>query len=159
MNSTSVAIVAFTFATLSQITMAQNDIPLVPLGIPADKFDFTGTWNYSTGSHQVSGQCPNGEPMAGTMEITHAGAEVGLMLSSGATCNPGSMCMFDGAVGESGQLVVSNADTVDDEGGSAANAMWIFFVSEEMGAGFVASGYVHPDGFECQWSHSFRMWR
>lgn len=159
MKPTVVALTAFAFAALSQVAMAQDDVPLVPLGIPAEKFDFTGTWNYSTSNHNVSGQCPNGTPMSGTIAITHANAAVGLMISSGARCDPGSMCMFDGAVDESGQLLVSNADTVDDEGGSAANAMRLFFLSEELGAGFVASGYVHPGGFECQWSHYVQIWR
>jgi len=159
MKSTAVAFIVLAIAAMSRFAMAQDDIPLVLLGIPADKFDFTGTWNYSTANHNVSGRCPNGQPMSGTMEITHSGAAVGLMLSSGATCNPGSMCMFDGSIDDSGQLIVSNTDTVDEEGGSAANAMRVFFLSEELGAGFVASGYVHPDGFECQWSHYVQVWR
>lgn len=159
MRSTAVAFIAFAIAALPQFAMTQDDMPLVPLGIPAGNFDFTGTWNYSTANHNVSGRCPNGQPMSGAMEITHADAAVGLMLSSGATCNPGSMCMFDGSIDENGQLIVSNADTVDEEGGSAANAMRVFFLGEELGAGFVASGYVHPDGFECQWSHYIQIWR
>lgn len=159
MKPTVVAFTAFAFAALSQNAMAQDDIPLVPIGVPADKFDFTGTWNYSTSNHRVSGQCPNGKPMSGTMEITYSNAAVGLMISSGATCDPATMCMFDGSIHQDGQLVVSNADTVDDEGGSAANAMRLFFLSEELGSGFVASGYVHPGGFECQWSHYVEIWR
>lgn len=159
MKSTVVALAAFALVATSQFSMAQGDVPLVPPGISADTFDFSGSWNYSTSNHNVSGQCPNGTPMSGAIAITHANAAVGLMISSGATCDPGSMCMFDGAIDESGQLLVSNTDTVDEEGGEATNAMRLFFLSEELGAGFVASGYVHPKGFECQWSHYIQIWR
>ncbi|WP_324754299.1 hypothetical protein [Roseovarius sp. Pro17] len=159
MKSFALAFIVLFIAALSLGAKAQDGIPPVSLGIPADKFDFTGTWNYSTSNHNVSGRCPNGKPMSGTMQITHSGAAVGLMISSGATCNPGSMCIFDGAIDSGGQVTVSNTDTVDEEGGEATNAMRLFFLSEELGAGLAASGYVHPDGFECQWSHYIQIWR
>ncbi|MDJ0627037.1 MAG: hypothetical protein QNJ44_02155 [Rhodobacter sp.] len=142
----------------AQSALATNEPEPAMLPIDAENIEFAGTWNYSTSNHQVSGRCPNGTPMAGTLDLTYGGGEVGLMVSSGATCNPGSMCMFSGSIMD-GQLVVSNVDTVDDEGGIATNAMRIFFTSPEEGAGEVSSSYSHPDGFECQWSHRITLWR
>jgi hypothetical protein len=159
MKCTTLSFFALMSAAVPQVSSAQAEVPIVPIGISADDFDFTGTWNYSTANHRVAGACPNGAPMSGTLALTQSAGAVGLMLTSGAVCDPASMCLFDGAIDENGQLIVSNADTVDDEGGSVANAMRLFFLSDEMGAGFVASGYVHPSGFECQWSHYVELWR
>lgn len=138
--------------------LAESDIPLVPLPLEAENVEFTGTWNYSTSNHQVAGDCPNGTPMSGTLAITQSGGEIGVMFTSGAVCNPASMCMFSGAI-KDGQLVVSNTAIVDDEGGSASNALRLFFYSASEGGGESASGYVHPKGFECQWKNMIDLWR
>ena len=139
-------------------TALADETPLLPVPVDPEKVDFTGTWNYSTANHTVSGRCPNGTPMAGTLFISHTGGEAGVMVQSGAVCNPASMCMYSGGILE-GALVVSNTDTVDEEGGSASNAMQLFFGSASEGWGGVSSSYVHPKGFECQWRHDIRLWR
>ncbi len=137
---------------------AQGDIAPVPIPLDPATIDITGTWNYSTANHKVSGDCPNGSPMNGTLAITREGAEAGLMIMSGATCDPASMCMFGGGLtGE--YLLVSNTDTVDEEGGTATNAIQMFFSSPAQGSGSASSSYVHPEGFQCQWSHDVLIWR
>ncbi|MBY4893370.1 hypothetical protein KUL25_11400 [Rhodobacteraceae bacterium N5(2021)] len=159
MRFLNLALVTVASTALPQVAPAQQDIPLVPIGISAEDFDFTGTWNYRTANHSVAGACPNGSPMSGTLEITHSGDAVGLVLTSGATCDPGSMCIYDGAIDDDGNLIVSNTATVDDEGGTAANAIHIFFLTDDMATGHAGSGYVHPSGFECQWSYFIELTR
>lgn len=147
-----------TALVLATAAPAAGDLEPVPLPVDPSKVDITGTWNYSTANHQVSGACPNGRPMSGTLDITQSGGEIGLMVTSGAVCNPASMCMYSGAVAE-GAVLVSNTAVVDEEGGSASNALQLFFSSAANGRGTSASGYVHPEGFECQWSHDILLWR
>lgn len=151
------ALISILFVALVAGT-AWAQIESAPLPVPAEKIDFAGSWNYATSHHRVSGVCPNGAPMSGTLEITRNGAAVGLMVTSGAVCDPPSMCLYDGAI-EDGQLILSNTAVVDEEGGSASNALRLFFTSPTAGSGEAASGYVHPKGFECQWSHRIALWR
>ena len=147
-----------TALVLATAALAASDIEPVPLPVDPASVDFTGSWNYSTANHQVSGACPNGSPMDGTLEITQSSGEVGLMVTSGAACDPASMCMYSGAIAE-GAVLVSNTAVVDEESGSASNALQLFFSSAANGSGISASGYVHPEGFECQWSHNILLWR
>ena len=142
----------------SGLSLAQEDAEPVPIPLDPSTVDFSGTWNYATSNHTVSGDCPNGSPMDGTLAITQTGSEVGLMVMSGAVCNPASMCMYDGAIDDE-YLLVSNTDTVDEEGGSATNALRLHFYSASEGRGESSSSYVHPEGFECQWSHQVLIWR
>lgn len=149
----------FTVWALSALpALSQQDVPPEPIPVDPAMIDISGTWSYSTSNHQVSGDCPAGTPMAGTLSISTDGGAVGLMLETGARCDPAAMCMFDGAVAD-GAVLVSNTATVDDEGGSATNAMQLFFSSPGAGRGSVSSRYVHPKGFECQWSHDIALWR
>jgi hypothetical protein len=139
-------------------SLAQEKTDPTPIPLDPSTVDFTGTWNYSTSNHKVSGDCPNGSPMDGTLAITQTGNEVGLMVTSGAVCNPASMCMYSGGIDDE-YLLVSNTDTVDDEGGSATNALRLHFYSSSEGRGESSSSYVHPKGFECQWGHQILVWR
>lgn len=139
-------------------SMAQSDIEPTPIPLDPSMVDFAGTWQYSTSNHRVSGDCPNGSALDGTLAITRNGTEVGLMVMSGAVCNPASMCMYSGGIDDE-YLLVSNTDTVDDEGGSATNALRLHFYSAAEGQGVSSSSYVHPKGFECQWSHDILIWR
>ncbi|MEZ5666477.1 MAG: hypothetical protein R3F55_03395 [Alphaproteobacteria bacterium] len=133
---------------------------VAPVAIPVDPatIDIAGQWTYATSNHAVSGMCPLGTPMAGTLSIAVVDGAITVVVDSGATCSPASMCVYEGRI-EQGAVVVSNTAVVDDEGGSASNAMQLFFTSPTAGAGRVASGYVHPEGFECQWTHDIALSR
>ena len=148
----------FVFSLFATAAFAASTDDTPPISLDPGTVNFTGTWQYSTFNHKVSGRCPNGSPMDGTLAITLTGAEVGLMVTSGATCNPASMCMYSGGIDDE-YMLVSNTDTVDEEGGSATNALRLHFYSASEGAGESSSSYVHPDGFECQWSHNILLWR
>jgi hypothetical protein len=146
------------FLSLATLSRAQDEMPPVPLPGNAANMDITGTWSYSTFDHRISGRCPAGQPMAGTLIIGQKENSLDVFIQSGAVCNPVSMCSYTGAIID-GNVVVSNTDTVDDEGGSATNAMRLYFFSETSGGGQVSSRYVHPEGFECHWSHYMKLSR
>lgn len=148
----------FALSNMAGSAVAQDDIEPTPIPLDPSTVDFAGTWQYSTANHTVSGACPNGSAMDGTLAITRNGAEVELMITSGAVCDPASMCIYSGGIDDE-YLLVSNTDTVDDEGGSATNALRLHFYSAAEGRGVSSSRYVHPSGFECQWSHDILIWR
>ena len=146
--------------SLSMTAHAQSPGEPAPIGIDSDiaDLDISGTWNYRTSNHRVSGKCPVGTPMAGTLMISKEAAGLGLQVMSGARCEPASMCSYTGEI-NSGNALFSNVDDVDDEGGMASNAMNIHFSSNEGGWGVVSSSYTHPAGFGCQWTHHITLTR
>jgi hypothetical protein len=146
--------------SLSMTAHAQAPGEPTPIGIDSDiaDLDIFGTWNYSTSNHKVQGKCPNGTPMRGTLQISRGAGGLGLQVMSGAVCNPASMCSYTGEF-NSGNALFSNVDDVDDEGGTASNAMNLHFSSEESGWGEVSSTYTHPKGFECHWTHHITLTR
>lgn len=135
-----------------------DDIPLQPLPVPADQVDYTGSWNYSTFDHTVSGVCPAGGPMSGTLVITQEDALAQVLLESGAVCDPAFSCVFTGVV-EDGDLVVGSSGIVDEEGGTVTNELRLYFFSETSGAGDATSVYNHPGGMTCIWSHRLMLSR
>ncbi len=142
--------------TLTSILHGQDDIPLVRLPIDPSTIDISGDWSYSTSDHQVSGKCPAGTPMTGILAIAEKENAIDVVVRSGAVCRPASMCSYTGEI-KGVDVVVSNIDTVDDEGGSATNAMRLYFFSDTSGGGQVSSRYIHPGGFECAWSHYIEL--
>ena len=66
------------------------------------------------------------------------------------------MCTFTGTLAGN-NLLVSNADTVDDEGGSAGNALNLTVYNNGFISGDGSSSYIHPEGFECHWSYSITL--
>ncbi len=134
-------------------------VPLTPIPEDAAGLNISGVWTYSTGDHRNAGPCPGGTPMAGDLDIAvTADNAVSLDVLSGATCVPGSMCLYNGAI-QAGNVVVGNSATVDDEGGKASNGMVLYFFSEDHGAGRVRSEYVHPGGMACTWTHRIELRR
>lgn len=103
--------------------------------------------------------CPPGPPVSGTATISAGGAGgYTLVFVSGRGCSPASMCTFTGTL--SGKnLLVSNADTVDNEGGSASNALNLTVYNDGFISGNGSSSYTHPEGFECHWSHGITLSR
>ena len=137
--------------------MAQ-DIPSVPLTKPIDPklINITGTWNYISSASVVTGVCPPGGPASGTCTITKSGDTYTLKILSGRVCKPASMCIFTGLL-SGNSLTLSNTDTVDSERGSVTNALGLLVVSNEFIDGRSSSRYVHPQGYECQWSNTITL--
>jgi len=154
----SFVLLALIFA--GSVSMAQDDLPLVPLTSPIDPalINIVGTWNYTASASSVTGMCPAGPPGSGTITITGGGGNYTLVFVSGRTCSPASMCTFTGTL-SGNNLLVSNADTVDDEGGSASNALNLTVYNNGMITGNGSSSYIHPEGFECHWSYSIDLTR
>jgi len=153
----------FVFLTLilaGSAAFPQEDIPLVPIPpkIDMSKIDITGAWNYTASGSSVTGMCPPGPPNSGIVTITGGGGSYTLVFTSGRTCSPASMCTFTGTL-SGNQLLFSNSDTVDDEAGSATNALALAVHSNNRIAGEGSSRYVHPDGFECSWSYTIELTR
>jgi len=119
---------------------------------------FSGVWSYTVTPLSVVGMCPPGIPGSGELSITVAGDVVTLTFLSGRTCSPPSMCTFTGHI-EGGQIIVSNTAIVDDEGGSATNAIALSLSSDSNGWGSSSSRYLHPEGFECVWEESITITR
>lgn len=149
------AVAAVVLVTGAAMGQEAADIPIAPIVPGLDKdilvnpadFDISGVWEYSSDI-----------PTAGILEITAMNGAVALELVSGAVCEPETMCSFDGAIQDKA-LVVSNSAIVDDEGGSATNALAIYFLSETDAMGSGSSRYVHPTGYEKQWSYTLNMHR
>ncbi|MBN1883504.1 MAG: hypothetical protein JW885_15160 [Deltaproteobacteria bacterium] len=140
------------------IATAQDSIEPTPIPVDPSKVDFTGVWTYTVTPMSIVGMCPPGVPGSGELSIAVAGDVVTLTFLSGRTCAPPSMCIFTGRV-EEGQIMVSNTDIVDDEGGEATNAMALFFSSDSNGWGRGSSRYLHPSGFECVWEDNITISR
>jgi len=140
------------------IVTAQDTEPTpLPIDDPS-KVDFTGVWTYTVTPMSVVGMCPPGVPGSGELSIAVAGDVVTLTFLSGRTCSPPSMCTFTGRV-EEGQIMVSNTDVVDEEGGEATNAIALFLSSDSNGWGRGSSRYLHPSGFECVWEENITISR
>ncbi len=142
------------------IAFAQDDIPLVPLTPPTNPalINIVGTWNYTASASSVTGACPPGPAASGTVTISGGAGAYTLVFVSGRVCSPASMCTFTGAL-SGNTLSVSNADTVDDEGGSASNALSLTVYSNGLITGNGSSSYIHPEGFECHWSYTITLSR
>lgn len=146
-------------ASLTTLPSFAQDTPdSVPIPVDAATVDFSGIWAFSSANHTVSGSCPNGTPMVGTLSIAQQDGAISLQLLSGAACDPVSMCSYSGEILE-GNVVVSNNDIVDDENGEVTNAINLFFYSEASAGGNVSSRYLHPKGFECIWEYSLDLTR
>lgn len=132
---------------------AAGDIPTVPLTKPIDPklINITGTWHYEMISS-------GGPPAAGTCSLTGGKGGYTLVLQSGAVCKPKSMCTFTGEL-TGNTLILSNTDTVDNEGGSVTNAMRLFVQSNEFIHGNGSSRYVHPEGYQKHWTETMTMTR
>ncbi len=130
-----------------------DDIPLVPLVdlIDPQQINLNGTWNYKTSAPSVTGKCPAGLPLSGTLVITQKGKEATLEYVTGATCKPKAVCSYSGGV-EGNEFVVSNSVTVDNEGGEVNSAIALKVFSNELAKGKITNHYVHPKGFECRWN-------
>lgn len=137
--------------------MAQ-DIPSVPLTKQIDPklINITGTWNYTSSASTVTGMCPPGGPASGTCTISRSGNTYTLKILSGRVCKPSSMCTFTGQL-TGNSLTFSNTDIVDSEKGAVTNALGLLVVSNEFIDGRSSSRYVHPQGFECQWSNTMTL--
>lgn len=150
-----IAIAAAVLVSGAAMGQEATDIPTAPIVPGLDKdilvnpagFDISGVWEYSSDI-----------PTAGILDITVEDGAVALELVSCAVCKPAEMCSFAGAI-EDMALVVSNSAIVDDEGGSATNALAIFFTSETDAMGSGSSRYVHPEGYEKHWSYTINMHR
>jgi len=139
-------------------------IPPLPEGEraqdPAD-LGISGAWIYAT-SHHTLLMCDfptsPGQAMSGHMEIAEHDGGVTATLVSGAVCDPGSMCIYEGAV-EGQILAVSNSAIVDEEGGRASNGWSLIFTGPGAGIGSGTSTYVHPKGYSCSWSYQISLRR
>jgi len=150
-------LMACVLAISAGVVIAQDPEP-APLPVDPSVVDFTGVWSYTVTPMGVTGMCPPGVPGSGELSIAVSGDEVTLTFLSGRTCSPASMCTFTGRV-EEGQIMVSNTDVVDDEGGEATNAIALFFSSDSNGWGRGSSRYLHPSGFECVWEENITISR
>ena len=133
--------------------VAAQDIPTVPLVklIDPKLIKITGSWNYEMVSS-------GGPPASGRCSITGGKGGYILVLLSGAVCKPASMCTFTGEL-SGNTSILSNTDTVDNEGGTATNAMRLTVFSNELIGGEGSSRYVHPEGYEKQWSETMTLKR
>ncbi len=140
-------------------TFAQ-EIPTVPLNKPINPklINNTGSWNYEASMPSVKGMCPAGNPASGTCSLTKGGDGYTLVFLSGRVCKPASMCTFKGTL-SGNELVLSNTDTVDKEGGTVTNALRLTVYTNGHLSGEGSSRYIHPEGFECQWSHGLTLTR
>ncbi len=137
---------------------AGDDIKTEPLPISPKKIDLTGTWKYTSSGHKVTGKCPPGKPLAGTMKIVQKGKQVSLSYTSGAVCNPASVCNYSGVLKDN-QLTASNTAVVDEEGGQVVNALGLVIMSNKSAHGTSSSRYTHPKGFECHWESKIALSR
>jgi len=144
-----VMFIAAPFATVSAAGSG-DDIKPVPIPIPANKIDLSGTWNYSSSAQKVTGKCPAGAPPSGTATIAQKGKAVTLKYTSGAVCVPPAVCSYTGSL-DGNELTLNNHAVVDDEGGNVTNALGLVVGSNESINGMSSSRYVHPGGMECHW--------
>jgi hypothetical protein len=158
MKRTLLCIVLVTFHVIVCYAAIAQDIPSVPLTklIDPKLINITGTWNYSSSASVVTGVCPPGGPASGTCTIIKSGDTYTLKILSGRVCKPASMCTFAGQL-SGNVLTLSNTDTVDSERGAVTNALGLLVVSNEFIDGRSSSRYVHPQGYECQWSNTMTL--
>lgn len=113
-----------------------------------------GVWQYKTSSHWSKGRCPAPRPGKGRVKIKRKGKRFTLLVQTGMTCKPASMCLFKGA--RKGKLwIASNSATVDGEGGTAKNVLKLVVRTAKKLTGSVISEYKHPSGFTCRWGFKF----
>lgn len=148
------------FSLMMSGSIFAQEIPTVPLNKPINPklINISGTWNYEASMPSVKGMCPAGGPASGTCSLTKGGSGYTLVFLSGRVCKPASMCTFKGTL-SGNELVLSNTDTVDKEGGSVTNALRLTVYTNGHLSGEGSSRYVHPEGFECQWSHGLTLTR
>lgn len=148
------------FISITSIATAQSDMPLVPLTPPINPalINIAGTWNYTSSGSSVTGMCPAGPAASGTVTISGGAGGYTVVFTSGRVCSPASMCTFTGTL-SGNTLLVSNGDTVDDEGGSASNALNLTVYNNAFISGNGSSSYIHPEGFECHWSYTINLSR
>ncbi len=141
-------------------SVAGEEVPLVPLTPPINPalINIGGTWDYTASGSSVTGVCPPGPAALGTITISGSAGVYTLVFVSGRVCSPASMCTFTGTL-KGNTLLVSNADIVDDEGGSASNALNLTVYNNGFISGDGSSSYIHPEGFECHWSYSINLSR
>lgn len=145
-----------------------DSLTLIPL-VPPDPADVAGVWNYTTGQPTVAGRCPAGMAMSGQIAISFASGTdaapdnigkgpIRLDILSGSTCKPEAVCHLRGMI--AGTAVVAGAFAVaDDEGGQAAVAWTLYFVSSQNGAGTAIAHYAHPQGLDCDWAMDLTLTR
>lgn len=124
----------------------------------SDGADLSGSWSYTRTAGSVSGMCSAGRPASGLISITQQGSKVALDIESGSTCKPASVCKFAGKL-EGKNLSVTNAASVDDEGGKVANSMRLVVISDGSMKGSSSSKYTHPGGFACTWQSQITLSR
>lgn len=152
----SLAVLTLTLGLCGLPAAAQETAPAGAVTLDAASLDPTGTWNYRTSDHAVEGICPRGREMEGELTISREDDRLALVLQSGAVCVPAGSCSFDGAV-EDGDLVVTTAEIVDDEGGTATSVLRLSFLSASQALGEASIRYAHPGGFACHWTHLIAM--
>jgi hypothetical protein len=142
------------------ISIAQEDIPVVPLVAPINPalIDIVGTWSYTASASSVTGPCPSGPASSGTATNSGGAGGYTLVFISGMVCSPSSMCTYAGTL-SGNSLVVSNTAVVDDEGGSATNALGLTVYTNGHISGDGSSRYVHHEGFECHWRYTITLTR
>ena len=94
----------------------------------------------------------------GVIEISRTGKEYDLVIVSGMTCSPESMCRFKGTF-DGQAFVFKNSDTVDKEGGIASNRITLKVVSPKLLKGESRSEYRHPGGYACSWGSNVTLSR
>ncbi len=156
----SMLLVATAFISFSNTAFAKggDDIKPVPLPIPPQKINLTGTWKYTSSGQKVTGKCPPGKSQSGTMKIVQNGKQVSLSYTSGAVCKPASVCHYTGAL-DGNNLTATNHAVVDDEGGEVVNALGLVIMSNKSANGTSSSRYTHPKGFECHWESKIALSR
>lgn len=154
-------VAACSIVAIPSFAQEGGEIDPVPL-VPPQDVDLNGTWNYRTTQPTVTGACPAGKALSGTVAITQTGNEVIFEYTSGATCRPAAVCSYTGSLEynkETTDLVVSNSVVVDDEGGEVTGAIHLNIISNKNGTGSGTSHYVHPKGFECRWESKISIFR
>lgn len=138
---------------------AQEGIPVVPIPeiVSPDRVELAGVWNYASYDHAASGPCPAGPEMAGELTIGGTQEALTLIVLSGAVCDPEAVCVYDGR--REGDALMFSSTALLDEGASATSAMRIVFLSPTSAQASVVSRYVHPEGTECEWTHSLSLTR
>lgn len=120
--------------------------------------DLAGTYDYAIENQTVTGQCPVGKEDSGKLEIKKSPKGYTLVFLTGRTCQPQSMCTFEGQL-KGKTLSLANGDQVDDEGGKAKNALELERSSPTTLKGKGTSEYQHPQGFRCGWKYEVTLTR
>ncbi|RPI79921.1 MAG: hypothetical protein EHM45_01005 [Desulfobacteraceae bacterium] len=154
-----ITVVLVSLFTVCGPALAQ-EVPIEPLTKPIHPklINIAGTWNYTLSAQAVTGMCPPGPAASGTCVITKSKTGYTLVLKTGSRCEPKAVCRFTGSLAKN-DLLLSNTATVDDEGGTATTAWVLTVFTNQHLSGKGSSRYLHPEGFECQWSYSINLYR